>query len=444
MRRVLSSFLFFLPGILFAQTQHIVLEGNIKDASDKPIPYATIQTIGTSEGVNADSRGHYTFKTTLPVVLKATDIGYKTQQKKITPEAGKDTIQVDFILAADSAQLQQVVVTAMHQPELVNESGTLEDFETNEHKLWLLHHYRKGDHLEIYDSVMNCLSRVILKHPSEHLTKTPYNYLYIENSDSVRLFDYNDANNSIDVGGVTHKEFRRFLHQLVTYHEPYYYYKWDLIDTSNVTYSYVDKDSGRNKMLYYYRNASIARYNDGILIEVYKLSTPELDENGMPEFIPSDVSEQKGYNPRVGEVSRNKESNVLVLHELMRHIFCPLRIIRDSIYIFNFDNDTMYVYTLNNKRVREIPISFNREASKFKNRDILVNEEGTECYYKFVVDGTTYLQKIDLNIGAKMNTQKLGFSFTEKIRIMNDYAYYTTSDAEDNGMFVRHLYRQKL
>lgn len=445
MRKITFSLLIFIPFLLSAQSNLVVLEGKVTDVLRKPIPYATIQAMGTDEGTNADATGHYIFRTRLPAILKASFIGYKTVLKKISPEAGKDTIQVDFVLALDSAQLQQVEITATQEPQIIRESGSLIDFETNENKLWLLLHYRNGDHLEVYDTaIIHCLTRIILKYPSEQLTKTPYNYLYIENSDSIRLFDYNAVNNSIDVGGVTPTEFHRFLHRLITYHEPFYYYKWDLMDGSNVTYSYADKNSLTNKMLYYYKDVLIARQNDDLLSKIYGLRAPPPDDNGMPELIPEAMSEQKGYHPRKGEDGRNKEDTTAELQGLIGQIFCPLKIIRDSIYIFNFDDDSIYVYNLNNSRVRQMPLAFYVNGMKYKARDILVSEEGDECYFKFVVSGKAYLQKIDLNSGTKMNTQKLGVSFPEKLRIMSGYAYYTTSDDMDNGMFVRHLYRQRI
>jgi hypothetical protein len=444
MRKIIFSFLLLVSCILSAQKNHIVVEGKVTDILKRPIAYATIQAIGTDEGTNADVKGHYIFKTTLPADLKASFIGYRTGVKKISPEVEKDTVEVNFVLTADSTQLQQVVITATHEPELIRESGTMKDFETNEHKLWLLYHYRDGDHLEIYDTDMKgCLTRVILKHRSDQLTKTPYNYLYIENPDSVRLFDYDAVDKSIDVGGVTPFEFHRFVKNLVTYKAPYYYYGWKSFDCSILKYLYVDINSGE-KVLYRYKSAVISRQNNDIIDEVEGLNRPELDSNGMPEIIPADMAEHRGYHAKLGEESRNKEKIVMQLKSLFIDVFCPLRIVRDSIYIFNFDNDTIYVYNLNNQQIREMPLAFYVNGMKYKDQDILVNEEGNECYYKFVVGGVAYLQKIDLNNGTKMSTQKLGFAFPEKIRIMAGYAYYIYSDTKDNGMFIRHIYRQKL
>lgn len=447
MRKIILSLFLFLPCLLFAQANLIVVEGKVIDSYNKPIEDAIVQAVGKFDGTLTDNKGYYSFVAKWPATLKASIIGYKTIFQRIGYEPGKDTIRINFVLVNDSIELQQVEITGLpHEPELIKESGTLMSFETNQNKLWLLYHYRNGDHLELYDTGKNYITRMILKHRSEDINLTPYHYLYIENSDSVRLFDFNTVEKSIDRGGVTVKEFKGFMYHLVTYNSPYYYYLWTRRDNSAVVYWYFDHQTKKHKTLYSYGNLIWARQNDNILDKLAQdhtlISPSDLDNATAEEteVIPTRMSGSQAGVRAADSVW--KES--LFLKSLFMNISCPLRIVRDSIYIFNFDNDSIYVYNFNNTFIRQMPISFSLYRLQYNNQDILVNEEGDECYFKFESNGFVYLQKIDLNTGEKMNTQKLCSAFPEKIRLWNGYAFYSISDNNENGMFIRHLYRQKI
>lgn len=445
MKKFFLPFIFIIPSLLLAQT-HVIVKGKVTDISHKPIPYATIQNTQTEEGNNTDASGNYSFKTVLPATLKVSFIGYKTLLKKVFPINGKDTIWIDFVLKFDSTQLKQVEVsTGTYKPELLKESGSFKDFEINQNKIWLLYNYRKGDHIEVYDTGMHYLTRTILKHRSDNISKTRFNYLYTENSDSVNLIDYDVPNNFIDMGSVGSNEFHQFIKGTYAYNAPYYYYLFRNSDFSAMKYEYSNRQGNNHGMLYFYKNNVMSRQNDDLMDEMYDLGQELYDDQGAP----IEMGEQLDYkvhspDGESGETGRNIEKKLMGLRLLVAKPFCPLRVVRDSIYIFNFNSDSIYVYNSNNKRIRQIPLAFRMQGLKYSNEDMIVDEKGDECYYKFVVNGAVYLQKIDLNTGKRMNTRNLDFPLPEKIRILSGIAYYTYSDYSDNQMFIRHLYKQKL
>ncbi|MDE2026824.1 MAG: hypothetical protein KGJ07_10155, partial [Patescibacteria group bacterium] len=153
------------------------------------------------------------------------------------------------------------------------------------------------------------------------------------------------------------------------------------------------------------------------------------------------------HPPTVSEIveKASEEFNPMIIakQELI-DLYCPLRIIRDSIYIFNFDKDSIYVFTPENNFKRTMPLIFDVHKLKYCKRDILVNDEGTECYFKFEVRGADYIQKIDLNTGKAASTAKLGEQFPNKIRILGGYVYYTCTQEGEYKNYTVHLYRQKL
>ncbi len=393
---------FLIPVLLFAQENKFIIQGKVTDISNSPVAHAAIQNLITGEGVNSDLSGHYYLRTTLPATLKVSLIGYKTVLKKIAFENKKDTVNVDFSLEIDSTQLEAIDIPATNQPELIKESGDLMDFETQDSKLWLLYFSRKGYYLKVYDSGMHFLSQIGLKHGSSKLSKTPHNIIYIENSYSVR-FNFIENNNSISYSSLATDNFNSLEKFLIAFSYPNYYYALISYDMASIDYLNYNSATKIKGLLYSFTDNDIAGANDEILEGIDLLPIRILD-----------------------------------------HVTCFLKIIRDTVYIFNFDNDSMLVYNPYNEKIRQMSLNFHLKKLKYHYQDILVNDEATECYYKFVLHNEVYLEKIDLNTGSKINTQKLSYTFPEKIRIMGGYVYYTISDKDPNKSYIEQLYRQKL
>lgn len=449
MKYGLVFLLFLIPYLLVAQLKPTVVEGNVTDVSHKPIAYAIVQAVGTPDGCVADAGGYYKFTTTLPATLKASLMGYKTQFQHIKTRKG-DTVKIDFVLGIDSAELQQVNVAATHESQLLKESGSLLDFEVKQNTIWLLYNYRKGEHLEVYDTGMHYLAHIVLRHRTGNLNKTPHNILYIENNDSVGLLYYSPLSKRIEEYPVANYKFHVFLNHLIAYKPPNYYYQWNSTDSSAIVYWYYNNLLKKHVVLYSYGNSGLSLENDTLLnninyftnLYVYddegmSMAMSETGETGESEYAPDMKNLTLADRPKD---SRYGEDRIQLLKALFHGIYCPLRIVRDSTYIFNFDDDSIYVYSLQNTRIRQMPLSF----TKYSAQDIIVNDEGTECYFTFTRNGMAYLQKIDLDNGTVLNTGKLQFAFPEKIRIMGGYAYYTYSELGDNGMFIRHFYKQQL
>ena len=111
---LITSFLFlafFSEGILAANTS---IEGNVKDAkTGEPLFGANIILMGTSRGAASDIKGNYSILNVLPgsYTLRATYIGYTTQEIKITLKEG-DILSQDFSLNPVGVESENVVVTA--------------------------------------------------------------------------------------------------------------------------------------------------------------------------------------------------------------------------------------------------------------------------------------------------------------------------------------------
>ena len=90
------------------------ITGHVRNATTQEhLPYISITVKGTTLGTTTDATGHYMLKN-LPagdLVLEASMLGYKTEEKKVTTQADK-LLEVNFDLEEDAVALDEVVVSA--------------------------------------------------------------------------------------------------------------------------------------------------------------------------------------------------------------------------------------------------------------------------------------------------------------------------------------------
>ena len=85
-----------------------LIKGVVKDETGLPLPGVSVKIKGTDQGTQTDVNGQYTLDAKAGDILVFTYVGYST--KEVTVGTG-DTASV--ILAADSKNLNEVVVTAL-------------------------------------------------------------------------------------------------------------------------------------------------------------------------------------------------------------------------------------------------------------------------------------------------------------------------------------------
>ncbi|NOZ61089.1 MAG: TonB-dependent receptor [Calditrichaeota bacterium] len=99
------------------------IKGRVADAkTGSPLVSANIILVGTTIGAASDQNGFFEIANAPggTYQIKATYIGYKSQEQKIIVEAGKN-VTVNFSLSEDFFQTEQVVVTATRTEKLLQD-----------------------------------------------------------------------------------------------------------------------------------------------------------------------------------------------------------------------------------------------------------------------------------------------------------------------------------
>ncbi|MGA9590685.1 MAG: carboxypeptidase-like regulatory domain-containing protein, partial [Salegentibacter sp.] len=103
---ILTLLLAFVVQMTFAQQRPIT--GTVTDEDGLPLPGVNVLIKGTSTGVQTDFDGNYSITAQPGDVLVFSFVGLETAEYTV---ANNDTI--DVVLKQSSAQLQEVVVTAL-------------------------------------------------------------------------------------------------------------------------------------------------------------------------------------------------------------------------------------------------------------------------------------------------------------------------------------------
>ena len=126
--------LLFISGFLhgFAQ-EPASIEGTIF-TKNEPVPGATVQIAGTTQGTAADSQGKYILKDLKLglVTLEFRSIGFVPLKKEVNLKTG-ETLQIDVILEENNLGLDEVVVTGTMKPTFVKASPIKVEVITSEY-----------------------------------------------------------------------------------------------------------------------------------------------------------------------------------------------------------------------------------------------------------------------------------------------------------------------
>lgn len=423
----LLSFFFIIPLTLSAQLKSIVVEGRVSDQNNKPLEYATIQNTTTLQGASTNAKGYYSFKTSAPDIFKASLIGYKTTFGKITAQEIKDTVIINFTLQVDSTQIQQVDVAATHEPQLIRESGSFIDFDISNSDLLLIYEHSHGDQIIAYDSSMHKLPAMQLKYHVEELLRDEHSDIYYTHRDSVYFLYYDSMAHSFEQFSLD-KNYYNSFEPVKASNPPYYYYARKAEMNSGISYIAYNTKNKEQNVFYTYTNPKILLYNEERVEDMFELENLIFSLWGISG----------------GVKARGYQGDLRSLSVMDATFYSQIRVINDSIYIFNFNNDSISVFDDQNKLKRMIPIGFSHKKTAISKMEILTDDAKTECYFKYELYGVTYLQKIDLNSGKGLSIQTLKFPFIEKLRILGNYAYYTYSSGGGNEAFIRYLYRQRI
>ena len=117
----------FILHLMSVTAQSWRISGTVTDSEGKPLPGAAVAVSGTSQGTVTDDQGQFVLSVTKGQVLHVSFLGFKPRQVTI----GSQT-ELDIVLEADQALLDEVVVVGYGTQKKANLTGSVSSVSTKE------------------------------------------------------------------------------------------------------------------------------------------------------------------------------------------------------------------------------------------------------------------------------------------------------------------------
>ncbi|OFY84331.1 MAG: hypothetical protein A3K10_02460 [Bacteroidetes bacterium RIFCSPLOWO2_12_FULL_31_6] len=384
--------------------------------TNQPLQGATIKDLPSNQSKVTDSFGVAYFKESKNFTLEISFVGYENQVLTIDRfyylQNKKDTITLDFYMLKSSQVLGTVEISETKSEGVLANNKWLYDYELQDGKLWLMFNGNKANRLIAIDSLRDTVISTIISEKIEKLEKVLGAYLFAFSKDSV----FSLVKNNYGVAISERFNMEKYLSQIkpVICVNDYAIVKDVNPLTASVKFKMIHLKTKNSFFLSRYMNTAKAEYN---ISHTYA-------NNAMKEHLESVNKGHMGdvWIDDIKPVRENyHETWDLAFHHLIE-LPVYLRVLNDSIYIINHDNDSIYVFdnSGNYNRVQTI----NYRKKNVHNSDIIVDEEQQNVYYKYLIKGVCYLEKIDLNTGTSLNIIRIKKTFPQKIKIKSGLIYF--------------------
>jgi len=425
------------PCIVYSQeSKLLLLKGKVISESRLPLYNASVKEIGSIVGAIADKNGYFsiTLKKT-PTVIKVSYIGYNTITQEIKlNQNNKDSLYVLITLKEISYPIKTVEINADSEKVCCKPKQFLFDYELKNNLIWLLYKEAKKTNLNIIDENFNPQLSINI-HLKGFITfdKDCYNNLYFKTDDSVYTCSINEVDQPIFQCNYSHDFYLNNIKSLIAAYKYQLFTKTENLIAAEVCYYEYDTIHSTSKLIYQYKDVPFALWIEDKTVEIVKLSS-QIDAMGIHDM--GDI-----WIPQLYMLRENNQNKWFLNNVLKKPLFCPLKVVRDSIYIFNHVIDSVIVFTPYGKFIRDFPISYDQKNALQK--EIITNESNTKAYFKFQHNGLVTLREINLDNGNTANEKKIKKLYPDKMRISDNYVYYLYENIYDNDN-VKKLLRETL
>lgn len=434
----------FLISVLFTFANAIAqnkedtyfISGTVQDQNGLPLATAHIKDISSGITTMSDKDGNFIIKAlVLPTKLEATFIGYKSQTlvaKGDDIDKNTNTIFLNFILELDIVEIPDVVVTAEKKAEKIFDppQAYLFDYTFFDGNLLLLVSEKGNRKLQLLTSSGQTVSEQPISQSVYEFTYTCQNNLYLLGKDSAyqvleKETDFTLANSS-----------SRQTYEL----------RFDDCETcTDVTcLKKTFEDHAQTQIIYSADKKSLDKI--GIKYKITNKATRAFNEGAY-----NNILAQAGVDPMFASTanlnsinqSRELECEIWFYQKILsKPIYCPLKSINDSLYLFDHVNDEIIVLDNNGDIITERSLLYD-DKRKPRLQEILVNEEKSMAYAYYIVNGIGTLKPINLVSGEVEGSITLNeHRFPEHVKASGNYIYYLYKELGYDDKY--RLYRQPI
>jgi hypothetical protein len=374
----------------------------------------------------------------IPTTFHFSHVSYITHQQVISEKQIKnDTVFLDISLKPKVTDLVSVEVSANKVEKIHKRPGAIIDFAFYNNDVLLLYKQRNTLKLQLLDEYDNVLSEKKLQVKHGQFIKDCMGNTHLLTKDSV--FQIVVDSNRLLFYRFSYKQYEDYLQPCVAMTtKKSFFNQITTKHNQGILYFTVDKTTQEKQPLINIYDKLAEQYARTLYFRIIVYYYSVTDENS--NLIELGVWDGNLINLTHADPKKLVPMVSFYLKMASKPIYTPMHQVRDSVYLFNYFQDSLLVYSENAILTRSINISHHHDKGFAK--QLIVDEENQKIYGKINLNGLSYLKKIDLNTGLFSITYLLEQNtYPENIKIKNGYAYYLHKERSET--YTR-LYRQKL
>jgi hypothetical protein len=454
--------------------------GVVKDEKGQTLPGAHIIGERSRYGTASNREGIFSLWAEREEYIRVSFIGFSKVQIPLARYVKNyhrpgDTIAIEIQLKVDPQNLREFTITAKPSPEHVYGKNFefILDYELQDDKVWILLSNRGKKRLAIINQANDTLFTRKDVDMYNGFHKDPYGSVFLVSDDGAVLVSYNKKRYT-EHRQLSSSQFQQKVLPIIAGAKGYLYYKYENPAIATVTFTQFAKKEDTVRVLYHFDNERHRELIEGVALELaLQYKTPIDLMDGEPAFIEDNFSthipRQNMVRPGESLEKRHAQrrdarqyfqyleglageswtgradgrmakdmANLLTL--IAKPKVIPLKIIKDTVYIFNHAADSILSFAHTGESLGSVYINYHHKTT-FK-ADIITDEENNRVYFKNLKDGVVHLEEVNLKTGTvSFSTVVSGFTFPEKLCIKNDYLYFLYKDKNEPG---KRLYRVML
>ena len=435
----------------YSQNQSIAILGYVHDVDNNPIEMVNVVIDNSSQGTTSDHNG--IFKLTVsksPLKLIFSHISYKKQELKITKadleEASETGVLTLDIQMEFNVKMLPAVSISNSQIQMVyqNKKAWVLDYELADNYLilLLLEGNKKIIRIVEENNENNYLEKEISK-DCQSLYKDCFGSLHLMTKDSVYQVFFSDSTIIIPYSAPI-KSFNQFIKPCqISTSNKWVYQKFSDYN-QKVIYTLIDTENKTETLLTSVINQEQSRYAELTAREIFgsKFQQEYYEQVGQ-HFGETTLSIEEKEEQSLRYRRKASANTHFLFSVLCKPTYQPVKYINQKIYLFNHYEGKLLEFDEDGNPLSEQTITYQKD--KQWTNELIVNEEHTRCFAKYIKNGLVTLYEIDLNTGQiKGNVTLEAHAFPEKIRIKNGFVYYKHKESLYSNENKRYLWKQPL
>jgi hypothetical protein len=422
-KRLTFLFLIYLPLQGYGQNEGFTLKGKVYDSkSGQPVVQASIYINESLTGTSSDAQGRYELKIPFtPSLLVISCVGYTRRYFTLTHKTnGEFNIPLD----PSVEEIPEVLITGKRTPVSItdNQNIYVVDYEFYDNHILLLGHPGKKS-LETLLILMDRMGKTIFQKQIDkgsNLYRDPFNNIHLLCADTAYQVFYDGKDLNLIFPTDKERFMKSFPEFLKIYRDKVVLRQYAFKDQALLYYFYVPSDSLIQRF-WAEGTSEIYRKTDGLMTSIR---------------ITADGKSTSQFN------LFNSDERFIKM-AFYAPIFCPLEIIRDTIYIFNFTNGLIETFGYRGFQA-DSPTAITFHTLDGWQKKLYVDAAIGKVYTEYLRNGISELREINLKSGQlKPKPIRIpNFAHISKIMVQDGFLFFLYEEKQ-YPKYMR-LYRMPL